>query len=196
MSDANADAETEAGTEDPAIAVVLDVLPNGRPGEGRTRFDNDPIAYALGVEPFRLLEMVLDPDVKVTIGDRLAFDPADDAVRRSRNVDFEDLSGAARSELEYAVEEVIDADERRFVDFFNDAQAITTRLHALNLLPGIGKKLRNDILDERKRGPFESFEDLDERISGLHRPREVLVERIMEELREEDLKYRIFVRES
>ena len=196
MSDSNADAETEAGTEDPAMAVVLDVLPNGRPGEGRTRFDNDPIAYALGVEPFRLLEMVLDPDVKVTIGDRLAFDPADDAVRRSRNVDFEDLSGAARSELEYAVEEVIDADERRFVDFFNDAQAITTRLHALNLLPGIGKKLRNDILDERKRGPFESFEDLDERISGLHRPREVLVERIMEELREEDLKYRIFVRES
>lgn len=196
MSDANADAETEAGTEDPAIAVVLDVLPNGRPGEGRTRFDNDPIAYALGVEPFRLLEMVLDPDVKVTIGDRVAFDPADDAVRRSRNVEFEDLSGAARSELEYAVEEVIDADERRFVDFFNDAQAITTRLHALNLLPGIGKKLRNDILDERKRGPFESFEDLDERISGLHGPREVLVERIMEELREEDLKYRIFVRES
>ena len=196
MSDANADAETGAGAEEPAVAVVLDVLPNGRPGEGRTRFDNDPIAYALGVEPFRLLEMVLDPDVKVTIGDRLAFDPADDAVRRSRNVEFEDLSGAARSELEYAVEEVIDADERRFVDFFNDAQAITTRLHALNLLPGIGKKLRNDILDERKRGPFESFEDLDERISGLHRPREVLVERIMEELREEDLKYRIFVRES
>ena len=196
MSDANADAETGAGAEEPAVAVVLDVLPNGRPGEGRTRFDNDPIAYALGVEPFRLLEMVLDPDVKVTIGDRLAFDPADEAVRRSRNVEFEDLSGAARSELEYAVEEVIDADERRFVDFFNDAQAITTRLHALNLLTGIGKKLRNDILDERKRGPFESFEDLDERISGLHRPREVLVERIMEELREEDLKYRIFVRES
>ena len=194
MSDANADAETEV--EDPAIAVVLDVLPNGRPGEGRTRFDNDPIAYALGVEPFRLLELVLDPDVKVTIGDRVAFDPADEAVRRSRHVDFDDLSGAARSELEYAVEEVIDADERRFVDFFNEAQAITTRLHALNLLPGIGKKLRNDILDERKRGPFESFEDLDERISGLHRPREVLVERIMEELREEDLKYRIFAREG
>jgi putative nucleotide binding protein len=196
MSDANSDAERESGAEAPAMAVVLDVLPNGRPQEGRARFDNDPIAYALGVEPFRLLELVLDPDVKVTIGDRVAFDPADEAVRRSRNVDFDDLSGAARSELQYAVEEVVEEDERRFVDFFNDAQAITTRLHALNLLPGIGKKLRNDILDERKRGPFESFEDLDERISGLHRPKEVLVERIMEELREEDLKYRIFAREA
>ena len=194
MSDANPEADPESGAAEPSIAVVLDVLPNGRPGEGRSRFDNDPIAYALGVEPFRLLELVLDPDVKVTIGDRVAFDPADEAVHRSRDVDFEDLSGAARSELEYAVKEVIEADERRFVDFFNDAQAITTRLHALNLLPGIGKKLRNDILDERKRGPFESFEDLEERISGLHRPREVLVERIMEEFREEDLKYRIFAK--
>jgi putative nucleotide binding protein len=194
MSDANPEADPDAGEAEPSMAVVLDVLPNGRPGEGRNRFDNDPIAYALGVEPFRLLELVLDPDVKVTIGDRVAFDPADEAVRRSRDVGFEDLSGAARSELEYAVEEVVEADERRFVDFFNDAQAITTRLHALNLLPGIGKKLRNDILDERKRGPFESFDDLDERISGLHRPREVLVERIMEELREADLKYRIFAK--
>jgi putative nucleotide binding protein len=80
------------------------------------------------------------------------------------------------------------------VDFYNDAQPITLRLHQLNLLPGIGKKLRNNVLDERKRGPFESFAELEERVSGLHRPREVLVERILEELREDDLKYKTFVR--
>jgi putative nucleotide binding protein len=80
------------------------------------------------------------------------------------------------------------------VDFYNDAQPITLQLHQLNLLPGIGKKLRNNILEERKRGPFESFEDLGSRVSGLHNPKEVLVERILEELREEDLKYRTFVR--
>jgi putative nucleotide binding protein len=198
MSDANPDADTvgdpEEGGSDAAIAVVLDVLPNGRPGEGRSRFDSDPIAYALAVEPFHLLEFDLDPEVKLFIGDRVAFDPPGEAIRRVRDVDHGELSGAARSELEYAVEEVVEADERRFVDFFNDAQAITTRLHALNLLPGIGKKLRNDILDERKRGPFESFDELDERISGLHRPKEVLVERIMEELQEEDLKYRIWAK--
>ena len=66
----------------------------------------------------------------------------------------------------------------------------------MNLLPGIGKKLRNTILDERKRKPFESFEDLHERVSGLHNPKEVLVDRIQEELRDDDLKYRIFVRRS
>ena len=89
---------------------------------------------------------------------------------------------------------MVEADEQRFVDFYNDAQPITLRLHQLNLLPGIGKKLRNNILDERKRAPFESFADIEERISGLHNPKEVLVERIIEELREDDLKYRIFAR--
>ena len=79
------------------------------------------------------------------------------------------------------------------MDFYNDAQPITLRLHQLNLLPGIGKKLRNSILDERKRKPFEDFDDLTERVAGLHRPKEILAERILEELREEDLKYRIFV---
>jgi len=63
----------------------------------------------------------------------------------------------------------------------------------LNLLPGIGKQLRNKVLDERKRGPFESFEEVSERVTGLHHPREVLVERIVEEIHEEDLKYRRFV---
>ena len=47
--------------------------------------------------------------------------------------------------------------------------------------------------DERKRKPFEGFDELSDRVAGLHRPKEVLVERILEELRDDDLKYRIFV---
>ncbi|MEF8780833.1 MAG: DUF655 domain-containing protein, partial [Haloferacaceae archaeon] len=90
-------------------------------------------------------------------------------------------------------EEIVERDERRFVDFYNEAQPITLRLHQLNLLPGVGKKIRNTVLDERKRGPFEGFDEISERVSGLHRPREVIVDRILEELREEDLKYRTFV---
>ena len=88
----------------------------------------------------------------------------------------------------------MDGDERRFVEFYSDHQDLTPRVHVLPLLPGIGKKLRNNVLDARKRKPFESFEDIESRVSGLHNPKEVLVERILEELREEDLKYRIFAR--
>jgi putative nucleotide binding protein len=59
---------------------------------------------------------------------------------------------------------------------------------------GIGKKFCNGVFDERKREPFESFADLEARVDGLHNPDEVLVERILDELREADLKYRAFVR--
>ncbi len=175
-----------------AVAVVLDYLPHGRADDDRPQYQKPALVHALGVEDFGLYECVLAEDADLSIGDRFSLD--DEAIERVRETSFEDVSGGARSELEYAVKEIVDADERRFVDHYNDAQPITLRLHQLNLLPGIGKKLRNGILEERKRKPFESFEELEERVSGLHDPKEVLVERIMEELREEDLKYRSFVR--
>jgi putative nucleotide binding protein len=194
----------EAGADDGAetaeeaertYAVVLDYLPHGRPGDDRPQYQKSPLAYALGESAFRLLELTVADEADVSIGDRIVIDPASEraAVERIRDVAYDDLSNAAHSELGYVVEEVVERHERRFVDFYNDAQPITLRLHQLNLLPGIGKKLRNDVLDERKRAPFESFDDLAERIAGLHDPKGVLVDRILEELRDEDLKYRTFV---
>lgn len=184
--------DSEAG--DPTTAVLLDFLPRGRPEDDRPQYQKSPVAYAIGESDFRLVELALTDDAGVNIGDRVEIDPSGDNVKDCRTIAYEDLSSTAESELEYALNEIVDTNEERFVDFYNDAQPITTRLHILNLLPGIGKKLRNNILDARKRKPFESFEDIEERVSGLHDPRGVLLERIEEELREEDLKYRIFAR--
>ncbi len=177
-------------------AVVLDYLPHGRPDDDRPQYEKSPVGYAVGESDFRLYELTFADDADVGIEDRVVLSPESEreTVDRFKEVEFDDLSNAARSELEYVVEDVVDRDEDRFVSFYNDAQPITLRLHQLNLLPGIGKKLRNNILDQRKRKPFESFEDLEERVSGLHNPKEVLVERIVEELRDEDLKYKAFVR--
>jgi putative nucleotide binding protein len=180
--------------ETPRTAVVLDFLPRGSPNDDRPQYERSPVAFAVGETDFRLVEAALTDDAGINIGDRIEIEPPGENVKALRTVEYDDLSSTAESELEYAVEEIIDGDERRFVDFYNDAQPITTRLHVLNLLPGIGKKLRNNVLDARKRKPFESFEDIENRVSGLHNPKEVLVERILEELREEDLKYRIFAR--
>lgn len=186
---------TDDAAGDPAEAVVLDFLPNGKPDDDRPQYQRQPVAYVLGVADFRLFEVAFEEDARVVIGSRVAIEgEPDERILRARSAEFDDLPGGARSELEYAVEDIVEADESRFVKFYNDAQAITTRLHALNLLPGIGKKLRNNILDERKRGQFESFEDLEDRVSGLHDPKGVLVERILEEIREAEMKYRIFAR--
>jgi len=188
---------SDSGSEtDPTTAVVVDFLPRGSPSDDRPQYEKSPVAYALGEDDFRLVEIALADDAGVNIGDRVEIDPPGESVKDLHDVDYGELSSTAESEIEYAINEIIDADPRRFVDFYNDAQPITTRLHVLNLLPGIGKKLRNNVLDERKREPFESFEEIEERVSGLHNPREVLFERILEELREDDLKYRVFARRA
>ena len=176
-------------------AVVLDYLPHGRSDDDRPQYEKSPIAYALGERDFRLVEVELAEDADVGIDDRIALDPEeDDRVGTVREIEYGDLSNGARSELEYVVADLVEREHERFVEFFNEAQPITLRLHQLNLLPGIGKKLRNNVLDERKRAPFEDFADLTERVSGLHDPEGVLVDRIIEELRDEDLKYKLFVR--
>ncbi|MFB6105786.1 MAG: DUF655 domain-containing protein [Halobacteriaceae archaeon] len=187
---------TTASEDDGVTAVVLDYLPRGRSDDDRPRYRRSPVALALGTERFDLYELRLEDDADVGISDTVVLGGADPTpgVEETSRIDYDDLTGGARSELEYAVEEIVDADEGRFVDFYNDAQPITLRLHQLNLLPGIGKKLRNNILDARKRKPFADFADLTERVSGLHHPKEVLVERIIEEIQDEDLKYRTFVR--
>lgn len=175
-------------------AVVLDFLPRGRPDDDRPQYERSPVALALGETDFRLVEAALTDDAGVNIGDRIEIDPPGGNVKQLREAEYGDLTSTAESELEYAIGQILDADEDRFVGFYNDAQPITTRLHVLNLLPGIGKKLRNNVLDARKREPFESYEDIEARVAGLYEPKEVLAERILEELREEDLKYRIFAR--
>jgi putative nucleotide binding protein len=168
-------------------------LPHGRTEDDRPQYQKQPLAYAVGLAEFKLYELVVDSDADISIGDRVdVYDSS--LAERVNQIDYDDLPSGAQSELEYAVEDLVYEEEQRFVDFYNEAQPITLRLHQLNLLPGIGKKLRNTILDERQRQPFGSFDDLESRISGLHNPRETLVERILEELQEDDLKYRTFVR--
>ncbi|MFB6162252.1 MAG: DUF655 domain-containing protein [Halococcoides sp.] len=179
------------GDGEAPTAVVLDHLPHGRTDDDRPQYQKQPLAYTVTVEGFRLVECVLAEDSDVSIGDRIALD--DSVIEHSSVIDHDELPSGARAELEYVLDEIVEADEQRFVDFYTEAQPITTRLHSLNLLPGIGKKLRNAILDERKREPFDSFEDVSERVDGLHNPREVILDRILEEIREDDLKYRIFV---
>lgn len=187
---------SESESDSEASAVVLDYLPNGRAEDDRPQYQKEPIAYVLTESDFHLLELTLEQEANVGIGDSIPIEPpsARENVTDVSEVPYRDLTSAAQSELEHAVNDIVDRNERRFVDFYNDAQPITLRLHQLNLLPGIGKKLRNHVLEARKRKPFESFDDLKDRVSGLHNPEDVLVDRILEEIRQDDLKYRTFAR--
>ena len=185
-------ADDEAG---PRTALVLDVLPHGRADDDRPRYRKSPLAQALDPAGFRLHELVLADESDLNIGDEVGIDPREPPVEVVRALDYDDLTGGARSELEHVVRETVEADEDRLVEFYNEAGPVTLRLHQLNLLPGVGDKLRDNILDARKRRPFETLADLNERVSGLHDPEGTVVERVLDELRDEDVKYKLFVRE-
>ena len=66
------------------------------------------------------------------------------------------------------------------------------RMHQLELLPGLGKKHMWEVIQARKGKPFESFEDIKNRVKLLPDPKQLVVKRILSELAGKE-KYKIFV---
>ena len=185
---------SEEEGEAPVEAVVLDYLPHGRADDDRPQYQKPPLAHALGTTDFQLYELVVEDPDAVSIGDELTVDPPAEGIEEVRSLGFDSLSSGATAELDHVVRELVGENEGRFVTFFNEAGPISLRLHQFNLLPGIGDKIRDALLDERERRPFESLDDVEERVAGLHDPMEIVVERIREEIRGEDVKYKLFAR--
>ena len=163
-------------------AIVLDFLPYGYPLEKKMM----PIAQAIGVIGLTLLQLVPRRGERFEIGEEVYIgDGKRDKVQYILGrCPRELLTETARVELEGFVEKAVAADEPRFVVFFNKAQAINTRLHQLELLPGFGKKHMSAILAARNEKPFESFADIKARVHNMPDPAKAVGKRIMEELTE------------
>jgi len=175
-------------------AHVLDVLPNGRQTD--RGFHREPLALAIGDDELKLFEVVPRAGIALAAGQRIPLLPqagtpaAIDHVRR--RLGYEELTVAARAELPGALEAIVRENSAKYVRFFNEAPAVSRRFHLLELLPGIGKKTMQQIVDERRRAPFQSFRELEERL-GLKNPERLVVARIEQELSGADEKYRLFV---
>ncbi|MEM5772272.1 MAG: DUF655 domain-containing protein [Candidatus Aenigmatarchaeota archaeon] len=170
--------------------IVLDFLPRGH-ATGKM----EPIAQGIGENFFSLLEVCIKKDVIVKQGDRLYIGPGErkEVEYIKRRISAKDLTNIAHSALPEIVEKIIKNNEKRFVDFFNNAKPITTRMHQLELLHGIGKKYMWNIIEEREKGPFTSFEDIKKRLTMIPDPVELLKKRILQEIESEDEKYYLFV---
>lgn len=149
----------------------------------------------IGEKYFTLLEAVLKKNVSVTIGERVALGrgPESKIAFIIGRLSYHELSGSAQAELSEMVEKIVANNEREFVEFFNKSQPISPRMHALELIPGVGKKYMLSILRERSISSFKSFKDIKER-TGMPDPIKLLTKRILEELMEENPKYRLFVK--
>jgi len=173
-------------------AYVLDYLPEGRYDATSRR--REPIIQAIGESYFTLLELIPRPNVDISIGERLYIGKGVrlKVAHVKGRISYDNLTSTAKSELSTILERIVRKKEQFFVDFFNRAGPITTRLHALELLPGIGKKLMWEIIEERKKKPFESFEDIAARIPTSD-PIKLIVKRIEAELKGNE-KYYLFIK--
>ena len=171
-------------------AIVLDYLPYGYPMGGKM----NPIVQAIGEKNLTLLELIprrgvtLAPKEKVYIGpekrDKIYF--------ISGRLQKDKLTETAKAQLQEYVEKIVSEQEKRFVDFFNKAQALNTRMHQIELIPGFGKKHTQEILEAREEKPFESFEDFRTRLKSVPDPKKAVEKRIIEELLEQQ-RFNLFI---
>ncbi len=166
------------------IAVVLDFLPNGYPFDKRPIHKKTAIVQAVGKLHFTLLELVpkkgvfVQPYEEVYIGEG----KRDKVHHILGKLSMSRLTSTARTELEFVIKDIVKSNEKQFVDFFNNAQPLTTRMHQLELLPGLGKKHMWEIIEARREKPFESFADLKQRVKLMPDPEKTIVRRILLEI--------------
>ncbi len=175
------------------FAYVLDFLPRGKMSRGA--FKAEPIVQLIGESYFTLLEASVVRNLTLNLGERIYIGKDLSREKVSHiigRISYETLTAVARNELSSILEEIVNKQEGRFVDFFNNTSAITPRMHSLELLPGIGKKYMWNILRAREQKPFTSFHDMMSR-TEITDPAKLIIKRVIEEL-SEDPKYRLFTR--
>jgi putative nucleotide binding protein len=165
-------------------AIVLDFLPNGYPFDSRPGYMKTAIVQVLGKEHFVLLELVpkreitLQPNDEVYIGEG----KRDKVHHINGRLPATKLTETAKAELKYIISKIVKGDEKKFVNFFNNARPLSTRMHSLELLPGMGKKRMWELIEARDQSQFESFADMKKRLKLMPDPEKAIEKRIMEEI--------------
>jgi putative nucleotide binding protein len=162
-------------------AYVLDYTQRGKSTTVRGR--EGLIVQGIGEEHLTLLELLGVQNMNFEVGERVYIgrEGRDKVISVLGRLDYEYISQSAKNDLPAIVEKIVLQNEIRFIDHINNAQPVTPRIHALELIPGIGKTYMLTIIREREKRKFESFADLQTRV-GLRDPAKLIVKRIVDEI--------------
>jgi putative nucleotide binding protein len=176
-------------------AWTLAYLSEGSPTDPSPFSQREPVIQAIGEIWFTLLELTPKRGVNVEPIMRIGIGKDNRAVisRIKRRIGFNDLSPTSESILNDCLAEIIKNQEFRFVNWFNKISLVTSRMHAFKLLPGIGTTHLENLLSEREKIQFTSFEDIANR-TKVSDPKKLIIGRILKELTNPDEKYRLFTR--
>jgi putative nucleotide binding protein len=141
------------------------------------------IIQAVGEERLTLLELLGTQNMSVEIGERVYIgrEGRDKVMSVLGRLEYDYISQSAKNELPSVIEKIVLANQKRFIDYVNTAQPITPRIHALELIPGIGKTYMMSIIKEREKKKFESFSEIQQRV-GLREPAKLMAKRIVDEI--------------
>ena len=173
-------------------AYVLDFTQRGKSTTVRGR--EGIIIQAIGEERLTLLELLGFQNMNFDVGERVYIgrEGRDKVMSVLGRLEYNLISQSAKNDLTNIVEKIVTANEKRFIDYINTAQPITPRIHALELIPGIGKTYMMTIIKERDKKKFESFTDVQNRV-GLRDPAKLIAKRIIDEIAG-DARMNLFVR--
>ena len=162
-------------------AYVLDFNERGKSSTVRGR--QGIIVTALGEDRLTILEILGANDSSFEVGERIYIGKEGRTKVQSvlGKLNYDKISQTAQTELPGVVDKIVTENEKRFIEYLNNAQPLTPRIHALELIPGIGKTYMKVMLEEREKKKFESFEDLQSRV-GLKEPVKQIGKRIIEEI--------------
>ncbi len=169
-------------------AYVLEYLPYGIADSK----DRHPSAVIL-TDSLSLLIAALKKNVTVEVGKRVYIgeNKRDEIHHIIGRIAPTKLSEAGLDSLKEFVHKIVQENEKKYVGTINTLGPINVRLHALELIPGMGKKLTQKLLEERKKKPFESYVEIDERLQLSSNIMRNIEGRILEEMENKD-KYKIF----
>ena len=162
-------------------AYVLDYTQRGKSATVRGR--EGLIVQGIGEEHLTLLELLGVQNMNFEVGERVYIgrEGRDKVISVLGRLDYEYISQSAKNDLPSIVEKIVLQNEKRFIDHINNAQPVTPRIHALELIPGIGKTYMLTIIREREKRKFDSFADLQTRV-GLRDPAKLIVKRVVDEI--------------
>ena len=162
-------------------AYVLDFKSRGKSITVRGR--TGVIVNAIGEERLALLEILGVENSTFDVGERIYIGKEGRTKVKSvlGKIVYTKMSILTQNEIPRIIELIVTKNEKRFVDYLNNAQPITPRIHALELIPGIGKTYMNVLIQEREKTLFESYSDIEKR-TGFKEPIKHLSQRILEEI--------------
>ncbi|MHA2223943.1 MAG: DUF655 domain-containing protein [Candidatus Hodarchaeales archaeon] len=178
--------------DDKGEGIVIDFFPQGKSLSRKRAEDYNPLAVVVTTNGFQFFDVILANNTKYSLRDTLTITFSNRKILQLNQIQYDQLSSSALKIIPEIIKQVVLKKESHYVAFLNQAHPLTTRMHQLQLLPGVGQKRMWAILEARKRALFVNFKDFTKR-TGVSDPSSLFSNRIITEL-EEPPKYRLFTK--